>query len=222
MYDSSPANAVSPASNWGASGGSLLSAYVSGYWPDSPTQQSSQIYSAETPVPELTLREAAQTLGVSPRTVQRRIQDGTLSGHKRQRGKQQVWVVDTAELARYASSSGHALTTPDSEWRRISPSDEVVIATHLGETSAVDDRIASLTAALTRQTTQIRELQVERDWLREHVGRLTLALPPAQPEARVEALEQENHDLRATLQKLSPEKRRPSWWERLFGGKQHG
>ena len=54
----------------------------------------------------LTLKQAADALSVSVRTLRRRIKDGDLSAAKRPHGKQDVWFVDGAELARYAQSTG--------------------------------------------------------------------------------------------------------------------
>ena len=53
----------------------------------------------------LTVKQAAAGLGVSPKTIRRRIAEGALSASKEFRGKQEVVLIEGSELARYAEGA---------------------------------------------------------------------------------------------------------------------
>ncbi len=59
---------------------------------------------------KLTVKQAAEALGVSPKTIRRRIGEGELSASKELRGKQEVVLIDGAELARYAEGANLRLS----------------------------------------------------------------------------------------------------------------
>jgi len=160
---------------------------------------------------QLTIREVSEALGVSTRTVRRRIKEGELSATKEPNGKQDVWMIDGAELARYAQATGQALTltrdnpgqpltgTLDSEGQRGAQSPQVpsvVIGQDGGNGSADAATLDNLRQEAGRQQLTIAALAEERDFLRERltqaqeqVGVLTqavtrLALPAHEPEPR--------------------------------------
>ena len=90
-----------------------------------------------------TLAEAALAIGVSARTLRRRLNDGEISGKKQRRGKQDVWTIDGAELARYAESAGQALTiTADNGGQRVTDAAPVTL-TNQGNTPANDGPTAA-------------------------------------------------------------------------------
>ncbi len=60
----------------------------------------------------LTIRQAAEALGVSPRTLRRRLEAGDLSYTRTLRGQRQVVEIDGAELARFAQGNGFTLRQP--------------------------------------------------------------------------------------------------------------
>lgn len=159
----------------------------------------------------ITLAQAAKALGLSTRTLRRRVGEGKLSATKEQRGEREVWTVDGAELARYAQSTGQTMTlaaiaADDSghEMASTASADSVPGGTAV----IVHDNSAALTAELdrTRQEkaaleAQAAALMAERDWLR----------------ARVEQGEEERLRLLDALPKALPPA--PSWWQRIFRGK---
>ena len=53
-----------------------------------------------------TISKAARALDCSARTLRRAIKEGGLSATKERRGKREVWIIDTAELVRYADNTG--------------------------------------------------------------------------------------------------------------------
>lgn len=125
----------------------------------------------------LTIRQAAEALGVSVRTVRRRIKEGDLSATKRLRGKQEIWIIDGAELARYAQSTGQQLTMGSGksvqQGARGPGAPAVVNADHETEALPKAAEVDRLRAELGQQHLTNRALVQERDYLRE---RLTQAL----------------------------------------------
>lgn len=160
----------------------------------------------------ITLAQAAKALGLSTRTLRRRVEEGKLSATKEQRGEREVWTVDGAELARYAQSTGQTMTlaaiAADDSGHEMA--DAASAASPVGGMPVfVNESAAALAAELDmmRQEkvaleAQAAALTTERDWLR----------------ARVEQAEQERLRLLDALPKALPPARR-SWWTRLFRGK---
>lgn len=145
----------------------------------------------------LTIRQAATALGVSTRTLRRRIAEGELSATKQRRGKQDVTLLDGSEVARWAQASGMSMTA-DGKESDTPPDDigqeqaqDVTGAAELARLQATCDGQAETIRA---QAVTIAALQGQVDFLQEQVRLLTSrALPPA------------------------PEERR-TWWQRLTGG----
>ncbi len=116
-----------------------------------------------------TVGQAAAALGVSRRTIERRLASGALSATLTQQGTQQVRMIDGAELARFAEAYGHAqaVTKP----------------------SATEGNVAALAATVESQDRLIAALEGEVRFLREQLAQATeqlaqltvRALPPAQP-----------------------------------------
>jgi len=162
----------------------------------------------------LTLAQAAKALGVSTRTLRRRVDEGKLSATKEQRGERELWTVDGAELARYAETTGQtlalaALTADEADRAGHGTANAASAATpDRGEAHVVNDSITALVAELDKTRhenaaleAQTAALTAERDWLR----------------ARVEQAEEERLRLLDALPKALPPAR--SWWSRLFRGK---
>ena len=145
-----------------------------------------------------TLQEAADTLGVSTRTLRRRIAEGTLPARKDLQGKREVWTVDAADLAIMADREGHsAVSWPAS-------------------VTADPDNTAAMLAELDRLRRELTAVVIDRDFLREILANVTKALPPAPVEAH-----EESPAPVETGQKTmppAPAPVRPSWWRRVLGG----
>ena len=145
----------------------------------------------------LTIRQAADALGVSTRTIRRRIAEGELSATKQRRGKQDVTLLDGSEVARWAQVSGLAMTadgnssdTPHSVIRLAQEQDEQGSAEVARLTATCDGQAETIRA----QAVTIEALQGQVTFLQEQVRLLTTrALPPAPVERR-------------------------TWWQRLTGG----
>lgn len=141
-----------------------------------------------------TILEAARALGVDKRTLQRRVKNGALSAVLTQRGRQQVRVIDGAELARFAQAEGYDLRAPEGA---------TTVPTAGDNQGASDSRSGAecpscmvLRATVEAQERLVAVLEGEVRYLREQVSQLTTRLLPPAPEEQV---------------------RRPSWWERLTG-----
>ena len=109
---------------------------------------------------ELTVKQAAEALGVSIRTLRRRLQAGDLSYTRTLRGQQEVTVLDVAEVARFAQAHGHTLERGGAV---PSPALEGTVGQTAprAETSGGTEgqQVAVLLA-------QVRALEGERDYLR--------------------------------------------------------
>jgi len=174
-----------------------------------------------------TIRQAAEAIGTSERTVRRRIKDGSLPARKDLQGAQEVWTVDPGDLAAWAQATGRPMTKPgqgpatldkepgqrpaeDSNLPEVDIGQTLdngpAMASNPGQTQAqtLDTDRQALQADLDKARQRERELLEERDWLRreltatrEALGNLAKALPPAPAEAPAE-----------------PDRR--SWWRRLI------
>jgi len=145
----------------------------------------------------LTIRQAADALGVSTRTIRRRIAEGELSATKQRRGKQDVTLLDGSEVARWAQVSGLSMTadgipndTPPAVIGLAQEQDEQALAEVARLAATCDGQAETIRA----QTVTIEALQGQVSFLQEQVRLLTSrALPPAPVERR-------------------------TWWQRLTGG----
>lgn len=167
-----------------------------------------------------TVREAAQALGVHKRTIQRRIDDGGLSASLVQRGRQQVRVIDGAELARFAEANGYTLDreagATQAQGAQVGSATGRNQPAPNGNTGAQLDREApsrdcptceGLRLALEARGELVGALKAEVAFLREQVSLLTTrALPPAVAEAPGPATSGDKTGL----------------WQRLFGRKEGG
>lgn len=114
-----------------------------------------------------TVGQAAAALGVSRRTIERRLASGALSATLTQQGKQQVRLIDGAELARFAAAEGHTQGT--------------------SEATALQGNVSALAATVESQDRLIAQLEGEVRFLREQLAQATeqlaqltvRALPPA-------------------------------------------
>ncbi len=135
-----------------------------------------------------TIKEAAEALGLSKRTLQRRIIAGELTAKLAQRGKQLVRVIDGVDLATFAQAEGYTLATP--------PPPEPVTIFDTGAPLSYDNPATpcpdclAAKAAAAGQERLIAHLQAEVQFLREQVAALTIKALPGD---------------------------RGGWWERLTG-----
>ena len=174
-----------------------------------------------------TIRQAAEAIGTSERTVRRRIKDGSLPARKDLQGAQEVWTVDPGDLAAWVQATGRPMTKPgqgpatlDEEPGQAQAQTEDLPEVDIGQTldngpamagnpgqaqaQTLDTDRQTLQADLDKARQRERELLEERDWLRreltatrEALGNLAKALPPAPAEKTAE-----------------PD--RGSWWKRLI------
>ncbi len=168
-----------------------------------------------------TVKQAAEALGVSSRTLRRRLEAGDLSYTRTQRGQRQVVEIHGAELARFAQVNGLTLRRQleeEAEGQTVAGAPRETEGTsgkrgqtegNWGQTVATEgaevgalgaERIAALEA-------QLRAAERERDFLRRIVEDLAEALkvktlPPAPP----------------AEQPTAGGQRPRSWWSRLWGG----
>jgi len=56
---------------------------------------------------QVSIAEAAQRLGVSKDTIKRRIKDGGLTAHRKQRGKSWIWLVETPNETTHNNNTNH-------------------------------------------------------------------------------------------------------------------
>ena len=180
----------------------------------------------------LTIQQAADAVGVDPRTVRRWIAGGDVSASKVLQGKREVWRIDASELARFAGSHGHSLTLAAGE-------DGLDRAKRTGTPSVVDEtadgtdgNLAALRAKLDAAERTIAALAQDKEFLQRHLEALTRALPPAPSEVvqapvtdgqpTVADLGEQIAELRLELEAArapapaDPSGRRPSWWQRAL------
>jgi excisionase family DNA binding protein len=170
----------------------------------------------------LTVKQAADALGVSERTVRRWLTDGGgLSSQKVLVGKREVRTLDPAEVARFAQSHGLAMSGHEGTGADVSGGHEGAEAdTAEGDVAGLDaaspeeaqarvqrmtDRAGHRRAEADRRDRtelldRIAELEGERERLWGLVENLTRALPPAAAAP-------------------APEQNKPGrgWWSRMFG-----
>jgi excisionase family DNA binding protein len=181
-----------------------------------------------------TVKQAAEALGVSPRTLRRRLEAGELSYTRTLRGQRQVVEIDGAELARFAQVNGFTLRQPGEKAEGTLGATEgtegQTVATEGAQLGALGaERIAALEA-------QLRAAERERDSLLRIVEDLAEALkvktlPPILQVEQMPARAQEEQPPQVWQVEQPPaqadpapaeqppgEGRRPrSWWSRLWG-----
>jgi hypothetical protein len=171
----------------------------------------------------LTLTDAARCVGLSKRTLKRRIDDGALSGELRRQGEQEVWMVQAAELQRWAEAAGQALQVPQ-DLRQV-PTEggagDMTDGAQDAAASATTDRLrqtlAATEAELAATKARLEAVEGERDRVWAHLQEITPMLPAARQdvdEARRQAaaIAAEADRLRQELER----ERQRSWWQRIF------
>ena len=132
---------------------------------------------------EFTITEAAAALRLSSRTIRRRIKAGDVSAQKQLRGKQDLWVIDGAELARYAQATGQVLTIPADDPGQQAANAEAVSMTKGGVAMVNQGQIA---ADMDRLRWALAAVTDERDYLRQILENVTKALPAHKEEPPTE------------------------------------
>jgi len=174
-------------------------------------------------MPKLTVKQAAEALGCSVRTIRRRIADGELSATKERRGANDVTVLDPSEVARFAEAQGQTMALPQGTGRQqeqvgadACDTEEQTATGASGQTDAKQEQIGGNGGAqragegagmgqVRALQEQVRALTEERDFLRRVLENVTKALPPAEESAPPEP------------EPVATD--RPGWWSRLFRGK---
>ena len=161
----------------------------------------------------LTLAEAAALVGLSPRTLKRRVAAGDLTATKRPWGERERWEIQGAELARWAEATGRELsmTTPPGEGKpgghdpapvgavsmtepEMPADDPQNLAALAAEAANLRAQVAALEAQVAARGELLDEVRTDRDhWREAHQVTLRM-LPPARVTAE-------------------------PWWRRLFGGR---
>lgn len=177
----------------------------------------------------LTLADAARCVGLSKRTLRRRIDAGELSAELRRQGAQEVWMIATSELSRWAQEAGHTLLVPQDPGQAMTEGGaETAASAAEGTTDAATaDRLRqelSATAAeLAATKALLMAVEAERDRIWAHVQQIVPMLPAAREEADEarRALAQERQDRAASaaeadrLRQELAQARQP-WWRRVF------
>ena len=191
-----------------------------------------------------TLKQAADALGVTDRTLRRWIAEGELSATKRLDGKRERRMIDGAELARFAETHGKTLRVEDTDTGGLvadadglkdADTPDTTAQSAAGQGESVRDRADirrhsrtdadghSRTAEELRE--QLRAVTEDRDFLRKALDQALRALPPGEP-AQPEAPDRQAlEELQAAVDRQAEENarlrrelaRRP-WWDRLFRG----
>lgn len=180
----------------------------------------------------LTLTDAARCVGLSKRTLRRRIDAGELSGEKRRQGAQDVWMVQFAELQRWSDNAGQPLQVPKDLRQALTESGDSPRASEAEAeaASATPDkllqRLAAAEAELTATKARLEAVEGERDRVWAHLQELTPMLPAARQEmdeTRREVAQEQRQRMAAEAeadrlrQELEQARQRP-WWRRIFGG----
>ncbi len=140
-----------------------------------------------------TLQEAAEALGVSKRTLRRRIAEGKLPAALQQRGAQAVRMIQGADLARFAESEGLVLPVPDGvteggsglgqgpatgDTLQVKAEDYIRLRERAAQ---AEEKAIAGEAAVRRLEADLADARQEREWLREQVQKLLPAAPVERP-----------------------------------------
>jgi len=182
---------------------------------------------------KLTVKQAAAGLGLSPKTIRRRIGEGALSATKELRGKQEVVLIDGSELARYAEGANLRLDmdrvgqagpeetvtigprsaqiplagTTDADGPQV---DQGQAGGNAGPGEAILGQVRTLEDTIRELRTALAEGKQREAWLQERVQAAEAA---AQRERELAA--EERRRLVELIPKALPPA--PSWWQRTFG-----
>jgi len=186
-------------------------------------------------MPKLTVKQAAAAIGVSPKTIRRRITEGDLSASKELRGKQEIVFIDASELARYAEGAnlrldmdrlgqqpeGAALSNgrESAQVPVESTRDRVKIRTDQGtalnsdvDIGGVSGRAGTLEGMVAELRTALDEARRREAWLQE---RVQVAEEAAERER--ERASKERQRFMDLIPRTLPPAR--SWWQRIFRSK---
>lgn len=187
---------------------------------------------------KLTVKQAAASLGVSAKTIRRRIGEGALSASKELRGKQEFVLIDGAELARYAEGANLRL---DLDRAGLDPNEGPL---SMGQTGAemdyqggdalqgpwtdtsisMDSQSSALVLSGQMQSLEdsVRELRTALDEARQREAWLQERVQAA--EAAAERERERASEERQKLMELIPKALPPAppWWQRIFRGKGSG
>ena len=183
----------------------------------------------------LTVKQAAAGLGVSPKTIRRRIGEGALSATKELRGKQEIVLIDGSELARYAEVANLRLDltrvgqggtgtededgpqgpqlalagTPDPDSPKI---EELDNRGNDGPGEAILRQVQTLEDTIRELRQALVEGKQREAWLQERIE----ASEAAAVREREMATEERRRLLELIPKALPPA---PPWWQRMFGRK---
>jgi DNA-binding transcriptional MerR regulator len=163
---------------------------------------------AETQQAWYTLGEGAEALGLSYRTLRRRVDAGAVSATKSLHDGREVLVIAGSELARFASAEGRTLRHVA---RHATARQDGAPTADTGAPSA---EVAARLAALERENADLRQLtawlQRHTDNLQANIDTLLHALPPA-PTADSVSDRQAPTEVAEKVSEPTEPKRRP-WW----------
>lgn len=163
---------------------------------------------------ELTVRQAAAALGLSPRTLRRHLQAGKLSCEKARRGQQEVTVIQAAELVRFAQTQGYTLRQPGADTEGHTGATYDKQGQEGGQGVAERHPVSYDTEGQTGAQTYDTEGQGRADRGGHAEARI------AELEAQVKAVAQERDFLRQVVLNLTtkalPAAEGRSWWRRLW------
>jgi excisionase family DNA binding protein len=152
------------------------------------------------PMPErVTIREAAQRLGVSPDTIRRRVRSGELASTREQRGGGSVIYIELPDAEPTAALRAEPTAAPRFDNVQVDPPAEVEI---------LKDYVSELKRQLEAREREVRELHV----LLEQAQR---ALPPPRAEPNAGPTAQPYAE---PMPGPTPERDEPSapWYRRLW------
>ncbi len=186
----------------------------------------------------LTVKQAAAALAVSTKTIRRRIAEGALSATRELRGKQELVLVDGAELARYAevanlrldvdklgqSTDGEALSKGQRDPNHPTEStvDLSLAETVQGltvdttvDTAVLRGQVRSLQDTVSELRTALDAAKQREAWLQERIKAAEEAA-----EAERQRMAGERSELLSRIPKALPPA--APWWTRIFRGKGDG
>lgn len=155
----------------------------------------------------MTLKAAAGLLGIHPNSVRSRYKKGKLRGEADNAGK--IWVfIDPSKIANDAGSFKPTMKVT----KRVRNDSEInALKDHLKATTEQLEKAQAEIVDLKPQALEAVRLKAENDGLRDQQGRGDAEI--ARLVASLDSMDKERRELVEALLK-----RRPSLWERVFGG----
>lgn len=130
--------------------------------------------SAEPAAATVSLREAAERLGVSPRTMRRYVRDGTVSASQAVGPHGPEYRIEAATLDRLAATPGQSVKGSRGQ---VVPGALATVANTLAE------RVTQDAAALERAWSRVADLERENAELRGQLAQITTGTPAPDPSA---------------------------------------